>query len=275
MGVYAGEMRLSFSSLFRFAVRGLVFSLIDVHDDHGGVPPDIRVISVVVNDGARTPPGPVVGDVMCVHGVVESVVVMPVMGPPGLPVHGIVPVAPGRTPYYVSRTVDIPYNRPDSHFIIGGRNHPGPGMSACITGISRIRPFGIDGFDDVVLSIQGLIADQLDQHGAIPEFFDHENGHILVFLFIEGHSKYDIVDILFCKVEDHDVIYIAVAIQVKVIDHLFRIVQAFFKDFKGFRFLEEVHHGIEVQVVPRQAKVFPFCGLCHEHAAPCEQERDH
>jgi len=47
-----------------------------------------------------------------------------------------------------------------------------------------------------------------------------------------------------------------VSVQVEVIDPGILIVQISFKSFQCLRFLEQLHHGIEVKIVTRQAKIF-------------------
>jgi len=59
-----------------------------------------------------------------------------------------------------------------------------------------------------------------------------------------------------------NIIHIPVPVQVQVVDPAVFTVEVPFKLFQGFRFLEELHDGVEVEVVAGQSEVFGLPLLC-------------
>ena len=139
-------------------------------------------------------------------------------------------------------------------------------------GVSGVGGFAVDRLNDIVFSVQSFISDQLDADTAAAQLLNGEDCHILVFAGIEGNAHHDCVIGSVNIVGYHDVVYVIVTVQVQVVDHLLRIIQAPLKTFERLRILEEVHHGVEVQVVPGQAEIFLRPFACPEGAHSCKQE---
>ena len=74
------------------------------------------------------------------------------------------------------------------------------------------------------------------------------------------------------KILNHYVVDKIIVIQVEVIDPGIFIIQGFFETFKCFRFLEQVHHGVKVEVVTRQSEVLCRGVLCSGCASCCYQQ---
>ncbi len=191
---------------------------------------------------------------------VESVVIIPVIRPPGVPVSRPVTPIPGRAPGDVPRGEDEPDQRPGSYLHVGGSDdfHPLTPLSpAGIAGVGGLPILiVVDRFDDVIPAVEVFVANQLNGHGTIVITFNGEDGHILVFAVIEGHPQHDVVDLAIGVVGDGDVVNQSVPIQVEVVDSGVLAVQVTFKLFQGFRFLEEIHDGIQVKVISGQPEVF-------------------
>jgi hypothetical protein len=71
---------------------------------------------------------------------------------------------------------------------------------------------------------------------------------------------------------DHDVVDKIIVVKVEVVDPGIFVIQASFETFKCFRFLEQVHHCIKVEVVTRQAEVLCRVVLCPDRASCCYQQ---
>jgi hypothetical protein len=177
-------------------------------------------------------PGTVMAIIMIVPVIMIPIVVMPVMGSPGAPVPGIVPPVPGRSPNDVSRMVNIPDHRPGGNIIIGRGDHIGI-SGVHISGISRIRRFSIDGFHNIVRSVESLIPDQLDLHRSVPQFFHHEDSNILLLVAVQCRPKDDGVYISIDIIRNRYIINQIISVQVQVINHGLLIVQAPLKSFQG------------------------------------------
>jgi hypothetical protein len=81
-----------------------------------------------------------------------------------------------------------PDQRPGSYVIITCGNHIYivPVDFPCI---SRIGGFSIDGFHNIIWPVKRLIPDQLDLHRSVPKLFHDENGHILLFITVQGCAE--------------------------------------------------------------------------------------
>ena len=204
--------------------------------------------------------GSVVNMVISEPVVVISVIVVPVIGSPGPPVVRIISPRPRRAPYYITGTIDVNNHRPGCHFIIGGGNNlyfivvVSP---IIVAHIARIGCLAVVGFDDIVWSVKGFIADDLQLNSTITKVFDGDHSHILIFPFVEGHPEYNVVHIAVGVVLHHNVIHIIIPVEVEVIDHIVRIVQPPFESFERFGLLEEFHNGEKIQVIARKSEILP------------------
>ncbi len=137
--------------------------------------------------------------VMVIPVRMVSVVIVIVVRAPGVPVTGIITPMPGGPPYYISWTVHKPDYRPCCDIIIAGANniYIAP---ALIPGISRIGCFGIDGFNNIIASVEGLIPDQLDLHFPVAKFFHNKNSDVLLLVFVQRRAQYNIVYFIVNKI---------------------------------------------------------------------------
>ena len=117
-----------------------------------------------------------------------SVVVVPVVRSPGVPVCGVVAPVPVRAPYNVCGSVDESNQRPCANFDIRGCYHcivsPVPDV-AIVPGIGCL---GIVRLDDVIPSIQVRVTDQLNLDLSVTELLDSKDCQVLVFIPVEGGS---------------------------------------------------------------------------------------
>ncbi len=217
-------------------------------------------------------PVAVVGIVVVVPVVMVSVVVVPVVGPPWTPVDRVVPPVPGGPPDHVPGVVDESDQRPGRDVIIGGGHHIDI-VPDYLAGVSRIGRFGIDRFDDIVGAVEGLIPDQLDLDSSAGQLLHHENGHVLLFVTAQGRTQHNVVHIPVHIVGNRNIIDQVIAVQVQVVNHLILAVEAPLKLLEGLRFLEQVHDGIEIQVVSRQTKVLFGVVLCSCKCCGCDQDQ--
>jgi len=218
---------------------------------------------------------PVITVIVGIAVVMVTIVIMPVVRTPGTPPVRVVTPVPGRMPNHIGGQKDEPHQRPCSH-LVGCHPVYHHGLSFYIPGVTRITRIGcfivsvgiIIGFNDIVFTIQGLIADQLDTNLVIGFTLNIEDGHVLVFTGIDGHLQYDHVNIPVSIIDHPYVVDPVVSVQVKVIDPGILIIQVAFKTLEGFRFLKEFHHGKEVQIVSRQTQVIViiFPGMCHRRS---------
>ena len=79
-------------------------------------------------------------------------------------------------------------------------------------------------------------------------------------------------------VENLYIIDVMIVVKVKIVDPGVFIIQAPFKPFKSFGFLEQIHHRIKVKVVARKTQIFIRIFLRH-HCCPgcnyrCEDRGD-
>ena len=210
----------------------------------------------------------VVPVVMVMPVIMVSIIIVPVVGPPWAPVARIISPVPMRPPNYVARPVHIPDYRPGSNIIISGGDHiyfP----TICLSRVSGIWCFSINRFHNVIRTIKGLITNQLDLHCTIPELLHDEHSNILLLISVKGCTKDNGVHISIDIIGNRNIIYEVVTIQVQVIDGGFFVIQAPLKSFQGFRFLEQIHHGVEIQVVSRQTQVFIGIVLCRYEGRSC------
>lgn len=130
-------------------------------------------------------PVTIMGIVMVMPVIVIAIVVVPVVGSPGPPVSRVVSPVPGGPPYHISRTVDVPDHRPGSYIIIGGSDHIDI-VPVDFSGVTRIRRFCIDRFDDIIGTVKCLIPDQLYLHSTVGHLLHDENGHILLLIPVKS-----------------------------------------------------------------------------------------
>jgi hypothetical protein len=109
-------------------------------------------------------PVAVVGIIVRVPVIMVAVVVVPVPGPPGMPVDRVVSPVPRRVPGNVEGIEDEPDHRPGSDFIICGSYHGNIVSVDCPAPVAGIRRFSIYGFNDIVLSVEVFITHELYLH---------------------------------------------------------------------------------------------------------------
>jgi len=68
------------------------------------------------------------------------------------------------------------------------------------------------------------------------------------------------------------IVHHVVPVQVEVIDPGILVIQIPFKAFKGLRFLEQLHHGIKVEIVARQTEILIRHALGPHCAPSCKEE---
>lgn len=167
--------------------------------------------------------------------------------------------------------IDKPDHWPGCDIIIGGSNHIHI-FSVSLPGVSRIRRFGIDRFNDIVRPVKRLIPDQLNLDRTVPQLFNHENSNILLLVTVKGCAKCYGMDISVNIVRNRNVVNIIITVKIQVIDGGFLIIQASLKRFQCLRLLEEIHHGIKVQIVSRQTKIFIGIVLGSNSRSCCDKE---
>ena len=201
-----------------------------------------------------------------------TVVVVPVVRPPGIPVCGVITPVPVRAPYNIGGTVDESDQRPCANFNICCGDH---GVVSPVIGIAPVA--GIDclsvvRLDDVIFPVQIRIAYQLYLHLSVTELLDSENGQVLVLISVESGAQNNRVYITVYIILNCDVVDKVVVVQVEIVDPGIFIIQVSLETFKCFRFLEQVHHCIQVKVVTRQSKVLFRVVLCPDCASCCYQQ---
>lgn len=75
----------------------------------------------------------------------------------------------------------------------------------------------IIGFDYVVPSIEGFIANKLDADRPVGELLDRENGNVLGLVTVKGHSQYNVVYVSIDIVLYGYVVDVIVAVQIEVV----------------------------------------------------------
>lgn len=88
---------------------------------------------------------------------------------------------------------------------------------------------------DVIIAIHVNIAYDLDLDGIVRAFFDFDGCHILENIFFKDSLDNDNVRIAFDRFDDPQIIDPAVAIEVKIRNLGFRVIEPPFKIFKVFR----------------------------------------
>jgi hypothetical protein len=68
-------------------------------------------------------------------------------------------------------------------------------------------------------------------------------------MLVKCYTKNNVVQIILSVIENHNVVNIIIVVQIEVVNHLLRVVKLALKCLKRFRALEEIHHGIKVEVV--------------------------
>jgi hypothetical protein len=128
--------------------------------------------------------------------------------------------------------VDRPDQRPRCNIIIGRLDHIyiAPVSLPCV---SRIARFGIDGFYNIIRSVERLIPDQLNLHGSVRQVLHHENGYVLLLITIQGRAKNDTVNIPINIIRNCNIINEVVTIHIQIIDHRLLTVQVLLKFFQG------------------------------------------
>jgi hypothetical protein len=212
----------------------------------------VRVIMMVVMM--------VISVIVRIPVVMVAIIVMPVIGAPGMPVVRIITPVPGRMPCHVGGQehetdqwpgCDLDGRNPIYH----NRLSVHYSCSACISRIGRLTGIPavriVIGFNDIVLSIQGLISDQLDPDLITGITLHNEDSNVLVLADIDGYLQDDDMHILVGLVNDPYIVDIIVSVQIKVVDPIVLIIQGSFETFEGFGFLKKLHYGIKVQVITR------------------------
>lgn len=256
----------TFFSLFGMGVGSFVPSFIYIEDDVSRVNPFVPVVISVPS----IPSVPVISVEMTVvfrePVVVISVVVMPVVGTPGVPVYRVVSPVPGGAPYYIVGHVYEPYYRPCGNFNVSGPYNCRI-VPVCPSGITGIGCLGIIGFYYVIPSVKCFVTYKLYLYRTVAETLNGEYGYVLTFVPVENCLKHNCMNIPVNIVKDLYIIDVIIVIQVKIVDPGVLIVQAPFKPFKGFRFLEQFHYCIKIEVITRQTQIFIRIVLRH-HCSP-------
>jgi hypothetical protein len=73
------------------------------------------------------------------------------------------------------------------------------------------------------------------------------------------------VDISVDKIRYSYVVSHVVGVEVEVVDMGILIVEVSFESFKRFRFLEQLHNCVEVEIVTRETQVFLRIVLCPDY----------
>jgi len=201
-----------------------------------------------------------------------SVVVVPVVRSPGVPVCWVVAPVPVRAPYNVGGSVDESYQRPCANFDVSCGYHCIVSPVFAVAIVSGIGCLGVVRLDNVIPPVQIRVADQLYLHLSVTKLLDSEDCKVLVFVPVECGSQHNRMNVAVNKILDHDVVDKIIVVKVEVIDPGIFIIQVFFETFKCFRFLEQVHHGVKVEVVTWQSKVLCRVVLCSGCASCCYQQ---
>jgi hypothetical protein len=235
----------SCTSLIRARVSVPVTILIDVYNHGWTVYPYIAVVVCFVFIAPVMVPVTVMTVIMVMPLIMIPVVVVPVMRSPWTPVSGIVTPVPGWSPYPVPGMIYIIDYRPCTDIIIARIDHIWitPVYGPCIT---RVGCFCINGFNNIIWTVECLIPDKLYLHSSIIHFFHNENSDILLFVSVQSRTHNDGMDISFLIIRNRNIIYELITVQVQVINHGLIIIQASLKSFQGLWFLEQVHYGIEI-----------------------------
>ena len=98
---------------------------------------------------------------------------------------------------------------------------------------------------------------------SIIETLHCKNSYILVFRWTYCYLQNNIMDIAVDIVKYPDVINKAIAIKIKIINVGFLIIQVSFKLLESFRFLEQLHYGIEIKIIPGQTQIILLFILCY------------
>src|SRR5690554_2983344 len=157
------------------------------------------IIVVSIPRRAVAIPRAIIGIVVWVPVVLISVVIMPVMGCPRIPVAGIVTPIPRGEPRTIAWRVYVHNRRPLSNLVVGCANGIivviGRGVVIGISRVCRVGRFGIVGLNNVVLTVKHLIAYELNHNRPIGLFFGNNNRHILLLVFININPKHNIMHI--------------------------------------------------------------------------------
>jgi hypothetical protein len=193
--------------------------------------------------------------IMVMPVIMVPVIVVPVVGSPWSPVGRIISIVPVGSPYNVPRGINIPDHRPGCNIVVSGGNHIHI-FPVGFPGIARIWCFGIDWFDNIIRSVKCLITNQLNLNSTIPQLLHHKNSDILLLVSIQCCAKCNGMHISICIIRYCNIIYIIIAVQVEVVNCGFLVIEFSLEFFQGLRSLENIHYGIEVQIVSRKTKVF-------------------
>lgn len=79
----------------------------------------------------------------------------------------------------------------------------------------------IDGFDDVVFSIQVRVTYHLNRHRVVLLAFHIDGGHVLVDVLCQNGLQDNQAVLAFTDLDDAEIVHIAVAVQVKVVQMAF------------------------------------------------------
>jgi hypothetical protein len=111
------------TSLVRSRVSVLIASLSHIDYNRRGINTNLAVVMCPVMPAAIMIPVTIMLIIMRMPVRMITVIIMPVIWPPGMPVCGIIAPVPVGTPDSISRSIDEPDNRPGSDVIIGGGNY--------------------------------------------------------------------------------------------------------------------------------------------------------
>src|SRR5665648_22027 len=117
-----------------------------------------------------------------------SVVVVPVVRSPGIPVVRVEAPVPVRAPNHISGPVDKSYHRPGSDFIICGGYHRAICPVLCIAPVTGVGCLGVYGLHDIIPAVEIRIAYELYLYLSVTELLNGEDSHILVFVPVEGRA---------------------------------------------------------------------------------------
>ena len=180
---------------------------------------DSAVVVVIVPGVTEVVPFSVVYIVVSMPAIVVSVVVVPVVRAPGIPVGRVVAPVPGRAPGHIAGKVYVPYQRPGFNHYCCGSDRDRPPLSAYIARVGSLCIIlVVDGFNYVVLPVQGLVADQLYLNRPVAELLNGKYCYILFLILVYCHLQNDSMYISINIINHHNVVDQIVTVQVEIID---------------------------------------------------------
>lgn len=117
-------------------------------------------------------------------------------------------------PCDITGVINVSYKRPVSHYVNIHPDSSIPGISGIICPCIAVVVYR---FHNVIPSVKGFVADQLNLNSSIAEFLDRKNSEILIFVTVKCCPEHYIVDISVDVVVDRNIVNKVVAVKVKVV----------------------------------------------------------